>query len=49
VLSGDRISTPEQAAELAEGLGRLHGSDRFKGLQDMGGVLRAQLSVCLGV
>lgn len=49
VLAHDRISTDEQAAELAEGLGRLHASDRFKGLRGMGGVLQAQLSACLGV
>jgi hypothetical protein len=49
VLGRDRISTEAQVLELAEGLGRLHGSERFKGLRDMGGVLHAQLTTCLGV
>lgn len=49
VLCADRISSTEQAMELAEGLGRLHGTDRFHGLKNMGEVLRAQLITCLGV
>ncbi len=49
VLCADRISSTEQAMELAEGLGRLHGTDRFNGLVNMGEVLRAQLITCLDV
>jgi hypothetical protein len=47
VLEGDRISTSEQAVELAEDLGKLHGRPDFKGATTMGQVLRTQLEVCL--
>ena len=47
VLSNDPISTPEQARELAAGLGKLHGTRAFDGLHTMGEVLRTQLHTCL--
>jgi hypothetical protein len=47
VLEKDHISTAEQALELGEDLGKLHGTRAFAGLTNMGQVLRAQLSTCL--
>ncbi|HOZ40041.1 MAG: hypothetical protein IPO05_15865 [Flavobacteriales bacterium] len=47
VLEKDHISTAEQARELGEDLGKLHGTRAFAGLTNMGQVLRAQLSTCL--
>lgn len=49
VLSMEPMSTPEHIAQLADELGRYHGTQAFRKCASMGGILGVQLRIMLGL